>query len=78
MKAILEKLRDHMLWVEIGASVFTLLGIYIGSTTALGAACYLVSLVFWWWLTAVKKLWGIVPLNAASTLLSLLNLWRAL
>ena len=67
-----------ILCVELAASVFTLAGIYIGSTTALGAACYLVSLVFWWWLTVAKKLWGIVPLNAASTVVSAFNLWRAL
>lgn len=61
--------------VELLASIFTLAGIFVGSTTFWGAVCYLISLVFWWWLVWLKKLWGIIPLNAASTAISTYNLW---
>lgn len=64
-------------WIETAASVFTLAGTYIGSTTAAGACCYLVSLIFWFWMTFRKRLWGILPLNTASAVIAALNLWRA-
>jgi len=67
-----------MLYVEIAASILTLAGIYLGSTTLLGAIAYLGSMVFWWWLTYSRKLWGLVPLNIGSTILSAYNLWSAL
>ena len=66
------------LLIELLASALTLAGIYSGSTTATGAALYLASLVFWYWLTVGRRLWGLMPLNVASTAVSALNLWRAL
>jgi hypothetical protein len=68
---------NRWLIVELCASGLTLAGIYVGSTTATGAALYLLSLVFWYWLTVGKRLWGLMPLNVASTVVSALNLWRA-
>lgn len=64
--------------IELAASVLTLAGIYVGSTTLLGACFYLASLVFWFWMTYRKKLWGLLPLNCASLGISLLNLAKAL
>ena len=64
--------------IEIAASIFTLAGIYLGSTTIPGASMYLVSLVFWFWIMFRKALWGLLPLNVATWFLSLLNLLRAL
>lgn len=63
--------------VEFCASCLTLAGIYAGSTTALGASLYLASLVFWYALTWRKSLWGLMPLNVATTVVASLNLWRA-
>jgi hypothetical protein len=65
-----------MFAVEMLASAFTLAGIYLGSTTFYGAWLYGASLIFWWWLTFGKKVWGIVPLNAATTVLVVFNLWK--
>lgn len=64
--------------IEFMASVLTLAGIYAGSSTAAGAALYLMSLVFWYWLTVAKRLWGLMPLNVATTIEAGVNLWRAL
>lgn len=65
-------------WVEFAASAFTLAGIWIGSTTALGAGCYLVSLVFWYALQFGRGLWGLAPLNVATTFIAAANLYQAL
>ena len=69
---------NRWLVVELLASCLTLAGIYAGSTTAIGASLYLASLVFWYALTVGKRLWGLMPLNIASTVVSALNLWRAI
>lgn len=69
---------NRWLGVELLASGLTLAGIYVGSTTAAGASLYLASLVFWYALTVRKRLWGLLPLNVASTVVTALNLWRAL
>lgn len=71
-------LRRFDSWIELGASGFTLAGMYVGSTTVAGASLYLVSLVFWYALVYRQKLHGIIPLNVASTGVALLNIWRAL
>jgi hypothetical protein len=80
----LTRLSDHAdthrrVWfaVELLASIFTLTGIYLGSTTFAGAALYLVALGFWFVLCAAKRLWGLMPLNIASAAVSIANLWRA-
>lgn len=64
--------------IELLASAFTLAGIYVGTTSLVGAALYLVALAFWFALCVGKRLWGIMPLNIASTIVSGMNLWRAL
>lgn len=70
--------RWHWLVIQLFASVITLAGIHFGSTTALGASLYLVALAFWFWLCFGQRLWGLMPLNLASTILSAANLWKAL
>lgn len=69
--------RTRSFWIECAASAFTLAGIAIGSTMAPGAVCYLISLVFWFWLMREKSLWGLLPLNTATLVVASLNLWRA-
>jgi hypothetical protein len=71
-------LRRPGFWLELGASLFTLTGIYIGSTTLIGAILYLISSGFWHVIAWSKGLHGIVPLNVATTVIALLNIWRAL
>ena len=70
-------LSARWLMCELAASALTLAGIYAGSTTAAGASLYLASLVFWYALCFGKGLWGLLPLNVATTVLVGLNLWRA-
>lgn len=60
--------------LELGASIATLAGMAIGSTTLAGAGCYAVGQIFWWWLTFDRKLWGLMPLNIASTAVIAWNL----
>ena len=64
--------------IESAASVLTLTGIAVGSTTVVGSCFYLSSLVFWFWISFRKELWGIMPLNVATAVISAINLWRAL
>lgn len=71
-------LRSVDFWIELAGSSITLAGIHLGSTTAAGAACYLIALVFWYWTMFRKKLWGIAPLNVATTFIASANLWRAI
>lgn len=71
-------LRSPDFWIESFASLLTLAGIFLGSTNAPGASCYLASLVFWYLIMWRKGLWGIAPLNVATTAVAALNLWRAL
>lgn len=63
--------------VELLASVTTIAGIYVGSTTLAGAVLYLVSVVFWYWLTFGKRLWGLMPLNIAVTIVATINVYKA-
>lgn len=64
--------------LECAASLLTLAGIYFGSTTTLGAGLYLFSLVFWYALCIQRKMWGLMPLNIATTVLSGINLYKSL
>jgi hypothetical protein len=66
---------DRWFVVELLASALTLAGMRLGSTTSAGAALYLGSLVFWYLLTWRKRLWGLMPLNVASTVVAGLTLW---
>lgn len=70
---------NKALWfgVEACASICNIAGIYIGSTTMLGAMWYGIALIFWYALTIKKKLWGLMPLNIAVTIVTILNIWKA-
>ena len=69
--------RSLNFWIECAASFFTVAGIALGTTTGLGASLYTVCLVFWWWLTFRRELWGLLPLQAAATVVTAVNLWAA-
>ena len=64
--------------IELLASVATLAGMWIGSTTAYGAELYLVGTAAWMAISWRKSLHGIWPLNIGAAIVSLSNLWVAL
>ena len=64
--------------IELFAALFTLAGMFIGSTSLIGALCYGASLFFWFPLMWRKRLWGLLPLNIATLGVCGLNLVRAL
>lgn len=61
-------LRTLNFWIELFASLWTLAGIRLGSTTLTGATCYAVSLVFWYWLMVRRRAWGLALINVATTI----------
>lgn len=63
--------------IELAASLLTLTGIYLGSTTFAGANCYAASLIFWFWMMVRVPLWGLLPLNLATAVITAINLARA-
>lgn len=71
--------RQRALWLalELAASFTTLAGMALGSTTVAGASWYLVSAGAWIWLSVERRLWGLMPLNAAALLIEILNFLRA-
>ena len=70
----------RVIWflVELMASITTLAGVYLGSTTLPGVCMYVASLVFWYALTVKKRLWGLMPLNIGTTVVLAINLYKAL
>lgn len=66
------------LTIEVVASVTTLFGMKVGSTTLMGAEFYLVASIAWCAISWRKSLWGIWPLNIGALLVTLSNLWAAL
>lgn len=64
--------------IELVASVATLGGMWVGSTTVLGAELYLVGTAAWMAISWRKSLHGIWPLNIGAAAVSLWNLWAAL
>jgi hypothetical protein len=60
--------------IETTASVTTLAGIALGTTTHAGALCYAVAQLVWWALILRRRLYGLIPLNAGSTLITAWNL----
>lgn len=64
--------------IQLLASVATLAGMWVGSTTAHGAEFYLVGTAAWMAISWRKGLHGIWPLNIGATIVSLKNLWAAL
>lgn len=66
------------LLLQVGASVFTLYGMFFGSTTPLGIALYFVGTAFWFALSFHSKLWGLMPLNLGALFVLFTNLWKLL
>lgn len=64
--------------IELVASVTTLAGMWIGSTTLHGGEFYLVSTIAWCAISWRKSLLGIWPLNICAMLVTGFNLWAAL
>jgi hypothetical protein len=62
--------------LELAASAATIAGQALGSTSLHGAMCYATAAVVWIWLTVCTRMWGLMPLNAASGAVSLWTLWR--
>jgi hypothetical protein len=63
--------------IELAASLTTLAGMWLGSTTGAGAKFYLVTSVFWFALMFRRRMWGLAPLNVASLAIACVNLWRS-
>lgn len=64
--------------LELAASVFGLTGMYLGSTTPSGALCYAVAVPCLIACVAIRRVWGLLPLNIAQALVIAINLFRAL
>lgn len=64
--------------IEILASVSTLAGMWLGSTTLHGAECYLVAGIAWCAISWRKGLHGIWPLNIGALVVTVINLRTAL
>ena len=64
--------------IQLVASLGTLAGMWIGSTTLPGASCYLVATLAWMAISWRNNLHGIWPLNAGSLVISCINIGRAL
>jgi hypothetical protein len=76
MSRVREWLKQPRSWVELGASFGTLAGVALGTTTALGGSIYLAANGFWIALILMTRMWGLVPLTAATTVVTLWTLWR--
>jgi hypothetical protein len=72
--------RRRVVWLvlELLASFTTLAGMWEGSTTVVGASWYLAAGVAWIWLSLERRLWGLMPLNAAAIAIEAFNFWSAL
>ena len=68
-------LTSKAFWIEMGASFFTVTGVWLGTTTLNGAIYYLIGCGFWIVIMVKNNLWGIAPLNVFATLATLYNLW---
>ena len=65
-------------FIELQASIWTLAGMYIGSTTLAGASCYAVSRIFWFALMFRRRMWGLAPLNVATAIVAAVNIGKAM
>jgi hypothetical protein len=65
-------------YLELAASIVTLTGQALGSTSLHGAICYAFASVLWIWLTVYLRMWGLMPLNLAGAVVTVWTLWRLL
>lgn len=77
-RVVSRRTRAIDLAIELLASVATLAGAWLGSTTLHGVECYLVSTAAWCAISWRKSLRGIWPLNIGMLLVMLSNLWAVL
>lgn len=73
----MNKLKSLDFWIELAASVTTLAGIYLGSTTTRGAVVYLLAILIWYMLIYRQKLWGLIPMNVGANIIAVLNIFKA-
>jgi hypothetical protein len=64
--------------LELFASAFGLMGMYLGSTTVNGAMCYAVAIPCLITCVCIRRLWGLLPLNIAQALVIASFLLKAL
>ncbi len=64
--------------IDLTASLTTLVGMWLGSTTGAGASFYLASSVFWFALMFRRRMWGLAPLNVAALAITCHHLSAAL
>lgn len=64
--------------LELGASVFTLYGMFYGSTTPLGICLYFIGTAIWFVLTFFTKQWGLMPLNFGALFVLFHNLFKVI
>lgn len=60
--------------LELGASVFTLAGMFAGSTTTFGVLLYFVGTAWWFALSIQSKQWGLMPMNFGALFVLVHNL----
>jgi hypothetical protein len=63
--------------VEIFASLLTIMGASIGSSTPIGNEFYMAGQIFWWWLMFSRRMWGLIPLNIAMTGIELWHFFKS-
>jgi hypothetical protein len=63
--------------IDLAASLTTLVGMWLGSTTLVGAIVYLISTAFWFTLMFRRRMWGLAPLNVAALFISVINIVRS-
>jgi len=63
--------------IDLAASITTLVGMHLGSTTYAGAAWYIAAAGFWFALMFRRRMWGLAPLNVAALAIACENMWRA-
>jgi hypothetical protein len=68
----------HQQTLEWSASIATLSGQAIGSTTLQGALIYALANVLWWRLTIRSRMWGLLPLNVAGAAITAWTLFGLL
>ena len=64
--------------LEFAAAIATLTGQFLGSTSLNGAVCYACATVLWSWLTIYSRMWGLMPLNVVSAMITGWTLWTLL
>lgn len=70
-------LKTKDFWIQTAASIFTLAGVGLGTTTPYGSVIYFISCWFWVWIMVRGKLWGLAPFNVVVIIITIGNIFRA-